>query len=258
MKKFFEKKPLDVYLDIETAQTLGKAWGAYEVNLNKIVRPFYVLSFSVKVGNGPVKVHALPDYKIFKKDHRDDSALLEELREYLHKADVVIAHNGDRFDIKKVNTRMLMHGIRPPSPYVTVDTLKLVKKHFGFEVNKLDFVCRMLGIGRKLPHTGLDLWEECEENPKNMKAWSIMKKYNAHDVYLLTELHKKLRPWATVHPNANAFTGNKEQCPRCFSTHTVKNGLHVKVNTKTARRVQRHHCMDCGHWFLGEIIKSDN
>lgn len=252
-----KKKPNELYLDIETSQLVGKTWTAYDTNLNRIIRTSYILSFAVKQNDGPIKVHALPDYRGFKKDHRNDLKLMEELREYMNWADVIIAHNGDRFDLRKINTSMLMHGLPPPSPYDTVDTLKIVKKHFGFPINKLDYVCRLLDIGRKIPHTGLDLWDECEDNPENMEAWSLLKRYNKHDIFLLEQLHKKIRAWATLHPNMNSVTLKREECPRCNSTNTKKNGVHVKLKTRTLVRYQRHHCMNCGHWFLGDIIKRD-
>lgn len=262
MKKFFEKKPLEMYLDIETAPLVGTAWGTYDTEIVRILHPFYILSFAVKFAGEKVKVHKLPDYKkVWKKDHRDDTELMEQMRDYMDRADVIIAHNGDNFDIKKINTRMLKARIQPPSPFETVDTLKLCKKHFKFDRNKLDYVARELGIGSKLPHLGYDMWERCMmpgRSKEQDKAWNDMAMYNAHDVDPLLEgLHVRLKPWATVHPNANAFTGNREQCPRCFSTNTVKNGVHVKVKTKRGQRLQRHRCLKCGHWFLGDIIKRD-
>jgi DNA polymerase elongation subunit (family B) len=201
-----------------------------------------------KKNDGPVKVIALPDFKTFKKDHHDDYELIGAIRDLLEWADIVIAHNGDRFDLKKINTRMLMHGYTPPSGYDTVDTLKIVKSVFGFPINKLDYVCRELGIGRKLPHTGLDLWEECEENPKNLKAWKLMRAYNAHDVYLLEQLHKKIRPWAKTHPKINVFKRKAEPCPRCNSEKTWRAKIRIHLKNKIARRY---------YDFKGDYIKKD-
>lgn len=246
-----------LYLDIETTQILGKSWVAYDTNLTRVIRPSYILSFAVAKNDESIKVHKLPDYKTFRKDHRDDTALMEELRNYLNWADVVIAHNGDGFDLKKIRTRLLINGLFPSSPYETIDTLKLCRSIFGFPINKLDFVCRLLGIGRKLPHLGLDMWDECEDNPKNVKIWTMLAKYNAHDIYLLRELYKKIRAWAPNIPNMNAISGNKDQCPRCSSFNTIKNGYRMKLKTRTSKRYQRHLCHQCGHYWIGDIIKND-
>ena len=46
-------------------------------------------------------------------------------------AHIVVAHNGQAFDIKKINSRLAVHGFDPPSQYKIIDTL---------EKNKADLV----------------------------------------------------------------------------------------------------------------------
>ena len=42
----------------------------------------------------------------------------------------------------------------PPSPYKTIDTLKIARKYFGFNSSKLDDLGRVLGAGEKVRHGG--------------------------------------------------------------------------------------------------------
>jgi hypothetical protein len=42
----------------------------------------------------------------------------------MDEADIICAHNGDAFDIKKINSRLITNGFKPPSPFKTIDTLK--------------------------------------------------------------------------------------------------------------------------------------
>jgi len=132
------------------------------------------------------------------------------------KADIVIAHNGIAFDTRKIQARMLFHGLNPPSPYREVDTLKIARKHFSFTSNRLDDLCQTLGIGRKLATGGFDTWLGCMRG--DPKAWAKMTRYNKRDVKLLVALYKKLLPWTTVHPNLATISGAAgEMCPKCGS-----------------------------------------
>src|ERR1700719_3656227 len=118
-----------------------------------------MLSFAYKIA-GEKKVHTrcLADYPGYKKNTEDDKALVTDLWTIFDQADIQIGHNADKFDIKKSNARFLMHKLNPPSPYKTVDTLKIARRAFKLDSNKLDDLGYYLGLGRKLPHTGFHLW----------------------------------------------------------------------------------------------------
>ena len=203
-----------------------------------------MLSFAWKwVGEKKVRGFCLPDYPVYKKNKADDSALTQELWNMMDAADIIVAHNGDKFDIKKTNARFLINGLTPPSPYKTVDTLKIARSSFGFDSNKLDDLARYLGIGKKLPHTGTNLWVSCMDG--DPAAWKVMRKYNIHDVELLEPVYLRLRPWAKSHPNLNNYSREKISCPTCQSVNTQKRGPDNSLKTV----YQRMKCSDCGHWF---------
>ena len=72
-----------------------------------------------------------------KKKVRDDKALVGEIRDLLDEADIVIAQNGKRFDIRKINARLIQHGYAPPQPFRVIDTMLVAKKYFAFTSQKL-------------------------------------------------------------------------------------------------------------------------
>ena len=121
-------------IDIETSPILGSVWGLWQQNLSleMIKDDWYILSFAAKW---------LGEKEIIYRDCREtlenDKLLMTEIHALLSQADYVIAHNGDKFDIKKINARLIMNGFPPPSPYKTIDTLKIAKKQFAFTSNKL-------------------------------------------------------------------------------------------------------------------------
>ena len=58
----------------------------------------------------------------------------------MDQADIVIAHNGDNFDIKAGNTRFQEHGLGAPSPYQSVDPDATYPRVFFYTSTKDDRV----------------------------------------------------------------------------------------------------------------------
>lgn len=230
-----------IFLDIETAPSVGWVWGKWEQNVLDFKEDGYTLSFCTKVlGEKGVLTKALPDYPNYDKDKKDDRNIIAELWEILNQADIVIAHNGDKFDLPWINARFVSLGFHPPSPYQIFDTLKVARKKFEFKSNKLDDLCRDLGIGRKIPHTGFNLWKACMDG--DLKAWRQMKRYNKRDILLLEELYYRFRPWANTHPNVNK---GQQNCIRCGSDKIKQDGFRFTA----LRKKGKMHCLDCGGWF---------
>jgi len=233
------KSPKILLWDLENSPLEGYSWDSYEANVF-VEKDWYMMSFAAKwLGSSKVICKALPDYSSYKKDKRDDKALVLDIHKLINEADILIAHNGDKFDIRKFNARCLIHGIEPPDSYKTIDTLKEARKHFKMTSNKLDELGRSLNVGRKMVHTGFDLWRRCMDGDK--KAWQIMKKYNIQDVLLLERVYKKLRPWMKNTPNLNLWS-RENGCRNCGSNNLRKRGFEYTVSAE----VQIWHCKDCG------------
>lgn len=237
-------------LDIETAPNLGYTWGKWEQDVIEFKEDWYILSYGAKWwGKSKMITRKLPDYPNFKRDKSDDGSLIKDLWELFDEADVIVAHNGDVFDVRKANARFIAHNLKPPSPYKTVDTKKVAKKYFQFDSNKLDELGRYLGIGRKLQTGGFKLWLDCMAGDK--RAWAKMEKYNKQDVRLLEEVYSLLRPWMTNHPNVNVLNEKTGACPTCGSTKVQKRGF----SFTTVGKKQRYQCISCGAWSHGKITR---
>lgn len=234
------------YIDIETSPSLGYVWQMWEADVLKIEKEWFIMSFAVKFNNGKTKCYALPDFKRYNKNKEDDSELVKKLWEVFNEADIIIGQNLDKFDIKKSNARFIKYNLPPPSPYRTIDTLKIARSHFKFDSNKLGSLGEYLGLGKKVDTGGINLWFKCMSGDKT--AWKHMKKYNVQDVDLLEKVYLKLRPWAKTHPNLALFnTSEKTSCPNCQSDNVQKRG-YTPTNSIWYRRFQ---CQQCTAWFKG-------
>lgn len=233
--------PKILFYDLETMANKAFVWGKYEQDVIAYIQEGYILSWSAKWLGGKQITRGLYDYSGYKPNVPDDKKLISELHDLISQADIIVAHNGDRFDIRKMNTRFVFHKLSPPAPYKSVDTLKVAKKHFAFNSNKLDDLGNFLGVGRKVKHPGFDLWLGCETG--NPAAWKLMKRYNKQDVLLLEAVYKKLLPWISNHPN-QGFYREGTACPKCGSVKLQSRGTQVALGGK----FQRYQCQDCGGW----------
>lgn len=249
-KRKRQTDPKVLTLDIETAPLESYTWGLFDQNvgLEQIKTEWSILSYAAKwlgikkvlygdtSGRGASKV-------------RDDKPLLGSIWKLLDETDFVIAQNGQRFDLKKINARLLMHGFKPYSPVRVIDTMLVAKKHFGFTSNKLAWMSKYLTEEKKSEHKkfpGFELWTEClADNPK---AWAEMRKYNIQDVIATEELYLKQRPWIASHPNVGTYTEAIHACPKCGSADVQRRG-----KARTLLSVyNRYQCNACGGWSRGK------
>src|ERR1039458_4785789 len=102
--------PKILFLDIETFPNVGYIWGKYDQNVIRYTQQSCVATFVAKwLGDSKILSKALPDYTGYKAGSYDDKAIVEDLWKLFDEADVIIAHNGDQFDIKVVVGRSEEH-----------------------------------------------------------------------------------------------------------------------------------------------------
>lgn len=230
-------------VDIETAPIRAYVWGIWNQNvgINQIQSDWFCLTWSAKwLFEDKVYSGKLTPKEVHKQD---DKRIIKGIWELLNQADIVIAHNGRRFDIVKLNTRFIINGLHPPLPYQTIDTLDHIKRQFGFTSNKLDYVNKLLNLERKTDTGGFELWERCMLGEQ--EALDKMEEYNINDVRILEETYLRIRPWIKPHPNMGLFILDENQfhCPSCGSANMTEEGkgYHTTVNIYAALR-----CENCG------------
>ncbi len=223
-------------IDIETAPNLAWVWGKYEQNVIQFKKEWSILSFASKwLGDKHTQC--------ITTEFQSERKLVKAIWKLLDEADIVIGHNGNQFDLKRIRAKFLEYDLRPPSPYKQIDTLSSARSQFGFMSNSLGDLGVSLKIGSKLDNGGFKTWLGCMSNDR--ASWKKMVDYNIKDVELLEKVYLRLRPYITNHP-AVSQTG----CPSCASTKTRKSGVLV---TRTAKK-QTHRCLDCGkRWTEGRV-----
>lgn len=195
---------------------------------------------------GEKKVHSLA---VSPKSPHDDRQIVKKTLDLFHEADAVIAHYGDKFDMKYILTRAIFHGFKPPPPVKQIDTYKIAKQKFLFNCNRLDYIGRYLGVGGKI-QTSHDLWMGCMNG--DPKAIRKMQKYNEQDVRLLGRVYQKLAPFVPPKVNTAVLNGSF-CCPGCGSNNLQGRGF----NINRTGRSQRYQCKDCGLWSSSPLNKPE-
>ncbi len=153
-------------------------------------------------------------------DHTERS-ILGEMWSLMNQADIIVTQNGIKFDIKRLNTKLIKAGYAPPSAYSNVDTLKFAKEKFFFTYNSLEELGReLLDLPDGKIKMNMTDWKQCVKG--NQEYLDKMLFYCKNDVApLLEDVYLALRPWMN-HPNLNLYTNHTQKvCPNCESEHLV-------------------------------------
>lgn len=225
--------------DVETSHMIAATFQLRDIDLqpDNIIQDWYIICAAWKFLDED-KVYTV---SVSSKDPSNDYGVVKFLLEVLSQSDCLIAHNGDAFDLKKLNTRAIYHGFKPLPPLRTIDTLKVARRYFKFSSNRLDYLGKFLGVGEKQA-TSPGLWMRVLKG--DFGAIREMVQYNKQDVRLLEKVYLKLRPYMTSHPNEGIGLG-VPACRNCGSVHIKRNGHKYTLTGK----IQRLTCVDCGAWM---------
>ncbi len=152
--------------------------------------------------------------------NREDASILPGIWKLMDDADVVIYHNGRKFDKKKLYSKFVEHRMPPPSKFLDVDTYRVAKDVFGWSYNRLDELGKKFGIGSKIK-MHFDDWKQCLTNNKSAGEYlENMLTYCKNDIApLLEDVYLTMLPYIPNHPNMNIYSDtDQDLCKHCGST----------------------------------------
>lgn len=208
-----------------------------------------------KIGKIEV-VSGLDRPSTFKKNFRNDVYVTKQLYNVIKDADLIIGHNSDSFDLKKLNYKFKKHGLPAIDMPPTVDTLKASRKYFRSSSNSLYYLAKEFGVSMKdeLP---AGVMHKADEG--DIKSLKRLMRYNKRDIKAGAEVYFAMLPFIKNHPDIRKIMGmvekpselnNLKVCATCGSANVRKNGTRV---TKTGR-FQAYHCGDCGSSTRGPKV----
>lgn len=231
-----------LFFDIETSPNIVYTWRAgwnITITPESIIEERRIICISYK-WEGRDKVHRLTW-----DENQDDKQMLISFINIANTADELIAHNGDRFDIKWIRTRCIFHRIPMFPQYRTLDTLKKAKSSFYFNSNKLDYIAKFLNVGAKMETGGYDLWKNVMAN--DLDALKTMGEYCDQDVIVLEAVYQEMKDYFKQNTHEGVLEGRfKFSCPSCSSTKVE----YLKLNTTPMGAIRRlMNCNICNHTY---------
>lgn len=244
--------PSLLFIDTETAPAISYHWrGMYDVKIIENIRRPMVISFAwMWQGEKRAQVASLRSFPGYKPGDMNNRALTRFMRRIIAKADICVGHNIVDFDDKVISTELWIHDLPPVPPQMFVDTLTVLRTRFKLISNTLNYACQIVGIGKKVPTGGFELWKRVEKG--EAAAWAQMEFYNRMDVErLLVPLYYRTRAWVKNHPAMTPRDVACFACPTCQSEKLRAQGFRMMAGGKR----QRYQCQDCGKWSTGQIVK---
>lgn len=214
--KQFEEKPQEIkvppkvlYFDIETAP-YKMTYEGFELRVrsgwldwHNIDKPFFIISWAAAWVNFEGKEKIVSGAVTgTEAKRRTDKRHLWELWELVNNADYVVGHNSNLFDIKKMETRLILNNMPQPAEYAKRDTLQIVKRRFKAESNAMDYWCKLFKAEQK-EHMVKEDWLEVTKG--NQKIIDKMVHYNRGDVRRGIVLLKKIVKYIESNSKVKVF-----------------------------------------------------
>lgn len=160
-----------------------------------------VLCGVVKPAQGKCKVFRADKLNPnWSKERSNDSnvvaAIVRELSEY----DIWIAHNGNRFDVPFLRTRLAKWGLESLPAKKLIDPVFLARNKLKMSYNSLESLAKFLGVNSKTEVSG-DTWLQASLDGSR-KAMSYIAEHCVQDVLVLEKVIKSLKAYST---NYNAW-----------------------------------------------------
>lgn len=221
-----------LFLDIE-ASNLSASMG-------------YVLAIGYKWAHEKTaKVLTLDQYP--GKKPTDDKKLLQAFEQTFNQADIVVHHFGQYYDIPFLQTRRLIHKLKPMPLVQQVDTWRIAKKRLKFHSNRLDAILKSLGCPYQ--KTGLDgnIWIDASAGDR--KALKYIAHHCKMDVLVLEWVYNHIKAVWDQHPT---MVNQKDliHCSVCIKGRMISNGIRP-TKSKIYRRLS---CKNCGFTDKGKVL----
>lgn len=232
-----------LFFDIETSLAKVYTYGLYDQNISiaNVIEHPRMIAFTAK-WLGKKKIYAFSEY------HQSRTEMLKALHTLLDEADLVIGWNSQQFDVKWVNSELMVEGMLPPSPYKQLDLMRETKRNARFLSNKLDYIAERLLEDKKIEYNMAKMWIKVNDpntsDAERKKEWDAMMRYAKKDTALLEPMFEDLKPWLRLpHP----VQEGDDLCRNCGSDDLERRGVARTLNGT----YQRYQCRSCGSWSRG-------
>lgn len=127
----------------------------------------------------------------------DDREIVKRTLALVRSHDVIVAHNGSRFDIPFLRTRAIRWGLRPLLEVKNVDPLSIAWRKLKLRSNKLGNLADFMGITDRKTPLDMSIWADAALNGTRSSMNKIVKHCEA-DIRVLSGVLKHVKPFIKV------------------------------------------------------------
>lgn len=230
-----------LFFDIETSYNVVSVWNIgreISISHDNLLKERAVICVSYKWADDP-KVYSL----VWKNG--EDKQLIKNFIKVLDQASEIIGHNSDKYDLRFLRARAIKHNLAMAPKYTTIDTLKLARRGFSFNSNRLDYLGKFFGVGGKMDTGGFKLWQKIiMDNDKS--ALAKMVRYCNRDVLVLEKIYNRLNKYTEAKTHAGVLQGKSRcSCPNCASDNLIVKATKITVSGLKNKQLQ---CQNCGKY----------
>lgn len=121
----------------------------------------------------------------------DDSETVHQIASKLAEFDVLIAHNGAKFDLPFLRTRLAKHGLDPFPRKKLIDPVLIARNQLRMSYNSLEKIAAILGVNTKTDVAG-ELWIKAALDG-DKAAMNYVVEHCVQDVVMLHNIFDKLK-----------------------------------------------------------------
>lgn len=177
----------------------------------------------------------------------DDRNLLKAFEPIFNEADIVVHHFGQYYDVPFLQTRRLIHGMKPLPVVQQVDTWRIAKKRLKFHSNRLDAILKALHCPYEKTAIDFNLWIDASAGDR--KALKYISHHCKMDVLVLEWVYNHIKAVWDQHPTG-ILSNRTNMCKVCKKGNMISNGIRP-TQSKIYRRLS---CNKCGFTEKGKVI----
>lgn len=132
-----------------------------------------------------------------KGDRGDDKELVKQVLKLVRSHDVVVAHNGSRFDLPFLRTRALRWGLIPLKDVKLVDPCTIAWRKFRLRSNRLGAIADYVGIKDKKTPLDMSVWAAATLRGSK-KAMDLIVTHCIADIKVLRGVLDFVKPFIKV------------------------------------------------------------
>lgn len=158
-----------------------------------------VLCMCYESSDEPGVVHTLRNDEVARKSWKagrrgDDKEIVKKANALLRSHDVIVAHNGTRYDLPFLRTRAVKWGLEPLKEHKIVDPLSIAWRKFRLQRNSLGSISSLLELSDRKTPLDLAVWADAMLNGSK-KAMDLIVEHCVADVKVLSGVLPHVKPF---------------------------------------------------------------